>query len=189
MSRSALVTSFVLAAFAVATVAALDHAATQGTFADTRAVIEFQRAADRYAFLHRQAERRLGLAHRRAGEPLDVNQRELAETIVAMRSSEAVDLFASPDVVDAFRNIAARAARAPDCDPGELRTGAWELTHQPNSSAAASRPLSSCMAAALPHLPPELEYRSAGTVLLVIDPHANLVVDVLPALLAGSDLR
>jgi hypothetical protein len=25
--------------------------------------------------------------------------------------------------------------------------------------------------------------------LLVVDPHANLVVDVLPALLAGSDIR
>jgi hypothetical protein len=38
-------------------------------------------------------------------------------------------------------------------------------------------------------LPAELEYRSAGTVLLVVDPHANLVVDILPALLAGSDVR
>ena len=45
------------------------------------------------------------------------------------------------------------------------------------------------MAAALPHLPEELEYRSAGTVLLLVDVHANLVVDLLPALLAGSDLR
>jgi hypothetical protein len=45
------------------------------------------------------------------------------------------------------------------------------------------------MIAALPQLPDELEYRSAGNVLLVVDPHANLVVDVLPALLAGSDIR
>jgi hypothetical protein len=45
------------------------------------------------------------------------------------------------------------------------------------------------VAAALPALPDELEYRSAGTVLLLADAHANLVVDVLPALLAGSDIR
>jgi hypothetical protein len=38
-------------------------------------------------------------------------------------------------------------------------------------------------------LPDELEYRSAGTMLVVVDAHANLIVDVLPALLAGSDLR
>jgi hypothetical protein len=38
-------------------------------------------------------------------------------------------------------------------------------------------------------LPDEREYRSAGTVLLLVDVHANLVVDVLPALLAGSEIR
>jgi hypothetical protein len=33
--------------------------------------------------------------------------------------------------------------------------------------------------AALPKLPPELEYRSMGVALMVIDVHAGLVVDVL----------
>jgi hypothetical protein len=188
MSRAALLTSFMVAVLAVGAVAALDPAATQGTFADTRAIIEFQRAADRYAFLHRQVERRLGLEHRPAGGG-EVGERELAEAIVEARRSAAIALFASADIVDAFRNIAARALRAPDCNPGELRTGAWELSYQVNSPATGTRPLSSCIAAALPDLPPELEYRSAGTVLVVVDGHANLVVDVLPALLAGSDLR
>ena len=49
--------------------------------------------------------------------------------------------------------------------------------------------MSECISKALPALPDELEYRSAGTVLLLVDTHANLVVDLLPALLAGSDLR
>lgn len=189
MSRSAVLTSFMVAVLAVGAVAALDQAATQGTFADTRAIIEFQRAADRYAFLHRQVERRLGLEHRRAGGG-EVGDRELAAAIMEARPSAAIAaLFTSADIIDAFRNVAARAARAPECDPGELRTGVWELSHQANSPATGTRPLSSCIAAALPDLPPELEYRSAGTVLVVVDGHANLVVDVLPALLAGSDLR
>ena len=187
MSRSALVASIIMAVFAVGAVAALDHAATQSTFAETRAVTEFQHAAARYAILHRQVERRLGLAHRAIAG--DRGQQELASAIVTARSSAAVDLFTSSDIVDAFRAIASRAARGPDCDPGELQSGAWELAHQSSSPAAGTRPLGRCMAAALPDLPPELEYRSAGTVLLVVDVHASLVVDVLPALLAGSDLR
>jgi hypothetical protein len=33
--------------------------------------------------------------------------------------------------------------------------------------------------AALPKLPPELDYRSAGVALVLVDAHAGLVVDVL----------
>jgi hypothetical protein len=58
-----------------------------------------------------------------------------------------------------------------------------------NSPATGSTPVNRCVAEVLPKLPEELEYRSAGTVLLLVDTHANLVVDVLPALLAGSELR
>jgi hypothetical protein len=61
--------------------------------------------------------------------------------------------------------------------------------HEPYAPAAGSRPVSACIVSALPELPDELEYRSAGTVLLLVDHHANLVVDVLPALLAGSEIR
>jgi hypothetical protein len=69
-----------------------------------------------------------------------------------------------------------------------LKSGAWEII-EINSPATGTKPITRCIGAALPALPPELEYRSAGTVLVVVDSHANLVVDVLPALLAGSELR
>ena len=45
------------------------------------------------------------------------------------------------------------------------------------SSALASQPARALV---------ESQYRSAGTVLVLVDTHANLVVDVLPALPAGS---
>ena len=177
----------IAAAFAGA-IATIDSAVAQEVFAEARAVVEFQRAADAYAFMHRRVERRLGMAHRRTGDdPVDViGARELATGIVAERPQPAV-LF-TPAVVAMFRDAALMALRA-GCDAGELRTGMWELSHESYAPAAGSRPISPCLASALPELPDELEYRSAGTVLLLVDPHANLVVDVLPALLAGSEIR
>jgi len=187
MKRTDLLATAVIAAAMVGGMAPVDRAMAQETFADTRAVIEFQRTADAYAFMHRQVERRIGLAHRRTGEPVDVIAAgELAAAIIAERPRPA-RLF-TPAVVAMFRNAALSALRD-GCDAGELRTGVWELSHDPYTPAAGSRPVSPCMVSALPELPDELEYRSAGTVLLLVDHHANLVVDVLPALLAGSDIR
>lgn len=190
MTIPALATSFVVAAAMVGTAARIDRVVAQDMFSDTRAVVEFQRAADSYAFLHRQAEGRLDLAHRRAGRPIDViESRELAAAIIAERSTSPEGVLFTPAVVMVFRQRAARAARVPDCDPGELRSGFWELFHAVNSAATDTDPVNPCIADALPALPDELEYRSAGTVLLLVDTHANLVVDVLPALLAGSEIR
>ena len=190
MTTPALVVASLMATALVAGAAAIDREVAQATFADTRAVVEFQRAADSYAFLHRQVERRLGLAHRRAGKPIDViESTELSAAIIAERSSASAGMLFTPAVVVVFRDSAGRAARAEGCDAGELRSGVWEMFHDVNSPATATDPVSPCIAAALPGLPAELEYRSAGTVLLLVDPHANLVVDVLPALLAGSELR
>jgi len=190
MTTPALVTASMVATTLVAGAAAIDRRVAQDTFADTRAMVEFQRAADDYAFLHRQVERRIGLAHRRAGEAEDVvAAAELATGIIAERSKRPERVLFTPAVVTAFRHLAAKAVHAPGCDPGELRSGVWEMFHQVNSPATGTRPVKACVAAALPALPDELEYRSAGSVLLLADAHANLVVDVLPALLAGSDIR
>ena len=188
MTIPALITaSFVVVALAAS---AIDREAAQDTFADARAVLEFQRAADSYAFLHRQAERRIGLAHRRAGDAPDtIAAEELRTAIVAERPTALDGPMFTPAVVIAFRNMAGKAARRPGCDPGELRSGLWEMFHQINSAATGTTPVEACIATALPALPDELEYRSAGTVLLLVDVHANLVVDVLPALLAGSEIR
>jgi hypothetical protein len=190
MTTPALVTSSLVAMALVAGAAAVDRRVAQDTFADTRPVIEFQRAADNYAFLHRQVERRIGLAHRRAGEAEDVvAAAELATGIIAERAKLPESVLFTPAVVTAFRHLAANGLHAPGCDPGELRSGVWEMFHETNAPATGTRRVNACVAAALPALPVELEYRSAGTVLLVVDAHANLVVDVLPALLAGSDIR
>lgn len=188
MMRLHLVQSLFIAAGIVA-LAPGTNVAAQGRFADVRAVVEFQRAADAYAFLHRQVERRVGQGHQRTGRPTDsIEAGELAAAMVTERSGAPEGALFTPPVATAFRQLAVTAARAPGCDPGELRSGVWAV-HQVNSSATSTAPLNSCIANALPALPDELEYRSAGTVLVLVDSHANLIVDVLPALLAGRDLR
>lgn len=163
-------------------------AAAQPHWGDADAVVAFQRAADSYAFRHRQAERQIGLTHRRAGDTgAAINTQELAAAIRAQATLAGGELF-SPAVAAEFRALAAEAVRR-GCDAGDLRAGVWELVHVANGPATGTRPVPACIALALPQLPEELEYRSGGSVLLVVDPHANLVVDTLPALLAGSSLR
>jgi hypothetical protein len=176
---------------ALALTAALGGGATtayggvdQEGYGNARAVIEFQRAADAYAFLHRQAERRLGFPHARN----EIGANDLAAAIIAARTQGSYPALFTPAVVAEFRSLAIHAVHR-GCDAGELRTGMWEMSHDVHSPATGSKPIAGCIALVLPELPDELEYRSAGTVLLLVDHHANLVVDVLPALLAGSEIR
>ena len=189
MTPRLVVRSSLIAAAVITAAVGTDRVAAQGTFSDVRAIVEFQRAADAYAFLHRQVERRLGQAHQRAGRPADaIEALELVTAIVGERSNAPEGALFTPQVATAFRQLAAKAARAAGCNPGELRSGAWAV-RQVNSSAAGTTAVNPCIANALPALPDELEYRSAGTVLVLVASHANLIVDILPALLAGGDLR
>ena len=45
-----------------------------------------------------------------------------------------------------------------------------------------------CVTAALPPLPPELQYRVVGNTLVLIDVHASLIVDLLPSVLIESNV-
>ena len=173
----------VLAAAALGAFAAMDRVMAQ-TITETRAIVEFQRAADAYAFLHRQVERQIGFAHGRNRSGASIEASELAAAIRAERGKADGGGLFTPAVTAAFRDAAGRAVRA-GCDAGELRTGVSKTAHAANSPATNTNPMVPCLVGVLPRLPDELEYRSAGTVLLLVDAHANLVVDVLPALLAG----
>ena len=46
-----------------------------------------------------------------------------------------------------------------------------------------------CVIAALPPLPPELQYRIVGDTLVLIDVHASLIVDLLPRALVETTIR
>jgi hypothetical protein len=122
---------------------------------ETRALVEFQRAADSYAFTHRQTERR------GAAPP-------------AMTEGT---LF-TPMVSAVFRSRI-QSARAAGCAvPG---AGADYAVPRVNDPTAGSAGVPPCIAAALPRLPAELEYRMAGVALLLADAHLHIVIDVLHA--------
>ena len=119
---------------------------------DAAVIVQFQRAADSYAFQHRQTERR------GASPPALVE-----------------GAFFTPQVAAAFRYRIQRSG----C---EIPRGSGaSAVPRPNGSSEGTSALPPCLSAVLPALPAELEYRASGVALLLTDAHLHIVVDVLPA--------
>jgi hypothetical protein len=121
--------------------------------ADASPLLQFQRAADTYAFAHRQDDRR-GTTPARLVE----------------------GQFFTPSVAASFR---ARIRSVTGCSLPRGEGGA--VVPSVNAPVTGASPLPSCLASALPRLPEELEYRSAGVALILADAHRGIVVDVLHA--------
>jgi hypothetical protein len=153
----------------LAIIAATDSRA-QDVPGDGQIMIAFQRAADSYAFQHRQIERRTG-----AGDPTAV-----AAGLKAARATAAEGALFTTQVADAFRRRIATAIRAGGCDRPDLG-GASFVVPRVNTSSSGARPLNACLLNALPRLPDELQYRIAGVALLLVDAHNDIVVDVMYA--------
>jgi hypothetical protein len=120
--------------------------------ADTRVIVEFQRAADSYAFAHRQADRRGG------------------------RNDAVEGVLFTPEVVRVLRSQIANGVKRSGC---EIKLQGNSVVPRVNQSTDGTFPLSSCLAALLPRMPEELEYRTAGRNLILADAHLHIVVDVL----------
>lgn len=151
----------------------------QHLFPDERVLLELQRAADSYAFMHRQVERRLGLSHRAAGEPMTpIESAELASAIRTERPRSSPGEFFTPAVASAIRTRLMTARRS-GCDPGELQSGIWRVPAI-YGLANSAHAVPDCIVAVLPRLPIELEFRSTEGVLVLVDPHADLILDFLP---------
>lgn len=145
----------------VATLTA-DRGRAQDPFGDSQVMTKFQRAADSYAFTHRQVERKHGTP------PAAVE-----------------GAIFTPAAAAAFRNRIMLAVRSVGCErpePGGIDFSVPRV----NSNASATPALSACIVAVLPKLPAELEYRSAGVALLLVDAHTHVVVDVLHAAFGRS---
>lgn len=152
---------------------------------DTRAIVEFQRAADDYAFMHRRIERRQPPLEVTADvDTLGRSIAAMAEAIrVARPGAREGDLFAAPvrpilraRIVQAMRlhevTVADLAAEIADPAPAPLAVNGDMPWRQTGS-------VPPCVLEVLPPLPPELQYRFVGTDLVLADVHASLVVDIL----------
>jgi hypothetical protein len=141
---------------------------------DTQAIIDFQRAADAYAFRHRQVERVTG----------EADQARVTAALRAARVDAVEGAMFSPMVADAFRrriqSAIAQGCRVP-------AQAANFVVPRLNESAANNSALDVCIARALPRLPDELQYKVAGVVLLLVDAHNDIVVDVLHGAFPVSD--
>lgn len=136
--------------------AAADSSA-QGPWGDAQAMIEFQRGADAYAFSHRQGERR-GQAP----------------------AAKAEGTLFTPVVADAFRKRIRTAMTRQGCELPRAG-GSDFVVPRVNTRVEGAPPVPACIAAVLPPLPTELEYRLAGVALVLADAHLHIVVDVLHA--------
>ena len=123
------------------------------TFPDDQTLLQFQRAADSYAFAHRQDDRR--------GRP---------------PSSFAEGRFFTPRVAATLRaRILIGGCELPGTGDRDF------VVPRVNAATDGTHAVSPCLVAVLPKLPPELEYRSAGVALVLADAHLHIVVDVLHA--------
>jgi nucleotide-binding universal stress UspA family protein len=151
--------------------------AAQVRFSDTEAIVHFQRTVDGYAFLHRQVERRFGMVHQ-ATPGSDAMATAMRE---ARPGAETGELL-TPDIVAVIRVALSKAAHAPNCGPPRLSNN---IPHV-HDLADRTEPLPPCLLDVLPRLPAELEFRWSGDALVLVDTHANLIVDLISGLLGTT---
>jgi hypothetical protein len=152
---------------------------------ETRAIVEFERAADDYAFMHRRIERRQPPIEVTAD--VDALRRSIASMAEAIRvarpNAREGDLFAAPvrpilraRIVKAMRlhdvTVAALNEEAADAPLADLAVNGDMPWRQTGS-------MPPCVLEVLPPLPPELQYRFVGADLVLVDVHASLIVDIL----------
>jgi hypothetical protein len=120
---------------------------------EARVIVEFQRAADAYAFGHRQTERRGA----------------------AMTPAVEGALF-TPQAAAVLRSRIQSTLVG-----GCAVSSAGGAVPRVNGGLDGTAGLPACMTAVLPRLPDELQYRSAGVALILADAHLSVVVDILHA--------
>ena len=153
---------------------------------ETRALVEFEVAVNEYAALHRRLERAWPPVSLMADlEQLEWTTEELRAAIRKARPQAAQGSLFTPRVADVFRLGVATAFRQQHRDlplmsvsqDEGLESGWRPVVHDVVPWGTASAACADF--SMLPPLPPELEYRIIGRDLVLLDVHANLIVDTL----------
>jgi hypothetical protein len=155
---------------------------------DETSLGQFQHAVEAYAQLHRRLEQRVPALHvtRKAREIVASSDALAAALQAARLTAHEGDIFKA-DVADVFRARIVRALHAGGFNIEDVVTAGdeeapvdapWPVVNGrfPWARGAAMWP---CVLNTLPSLPEELEYRIVGRDLVLLDVHANLVVDIL----------
>jgi hypothetical protein len=154
---------------------------------DAKALAEFKTRVDEYVALHKKIEDALPkLSNEATPEEIDRNQRNFAQLVATARKNARVgDVFTPAMQIVArrlmerlFQNTASRR---------QLRESLMDDNPSPSTIKLAVNgrypdhvPLSTMppeVLKGLPTLPEELEFRFVGETLILLDPHAHIVVD------------
>ena len=154
------------------------------------AVARFTTATHQYALTHRRIEQQLGpMALTVNPEEIYRAIEQMAAAMKAVRPNAAQGEFFTPALALVIRSRIATALHAHGFTREDVRIA--ELAEGIDSSTVTlgvnqrfpwifASPMFPCVLAALPALPPELQYRIVGDNLVLIDVHAGLILDVLP---------
>ncbi len=149
----------------------------------------FTASVTRYAALHREQERRLPRPPvTMNADALHARSAKLADAIRAHREAQQGDIFTA-DVAALIRFRIGRALWKYEMDAAELLANLADDRDVPPLAVHAPFPIYggymiwAWMLAELPPLPSELEYRLAGSTLVLVDVDAALIVDFLPGAL------
>lgn len=156
---------------------------------------DFDRRVAAYVALHRQVERFVP-PQKDFTDPSEAYaaMTALAQALRAVRPHATEGDVFSPAIATAFRSRIRQALRENHQDPSVLidemlantEAGARPPAVNERFSWAIGNMMPPFLLWALPELPEELQYRFVGPILVLIDIHANLVVDVLRDALPGG---
>jgi hypothetical protein len=160
------------------------------------AVAVFTAATHQYAVTHRRIEQQLPPMAVTAN-PAEIYRaiEQMAAAMKAARPNARQGDFFAPPLAPLLRTRIATALvthgfTREDVRIAELAEGidSTKLTLRVNERFpwVFASPMFPCIVAALPALPPELQYRIVGDSLALIDVHAGLILDVLPDALRGA---
>jgi hypothetical protein len=155
-----------------------------------KAVEEFTAKVKTYAALHQKIEAGLPKLPKEASpQQKDFNQRELGRLIKQARATAkqsdvltpTMQAYVRQQLVKIFAGAegAARLASVMDENPVGAKVGVND--RYPDSIPLSTMPPE--VLQVLPKMPEELEYRFVGDNLVILDPHAHLIVDYMPAAL------
>lgn len=155
---------------------------------EERTLHDFDQRIDRYVRLHRRLERDLPPEHLFGDmEDMPIAVDALHYAMLAARPNASAGTFFTPGVAELLTARLARAITASGLTPAEAKVAMNLGDHGRNPQAQVNGRIPPgrhvrvwpALLAVLPALPEELEYRFIGWDLVLVDVHADLIVDVL----------